>query len=744
MRNLLLPLLIFAAFPAIAQKYGNTYNVVWSTPSLNSAGSMPIGNGDIGANVWMEPDGKLRILLSKTDSHSEIGRLLKIGQVDVDFQPSFAEPDSFWQELIVQEGVIRISLKKGTHTLTLHIRADAHHPVVVVDGKSNRPVKVQVQQYNWRKTARLLTGNERHSGYGVAFREEPYLSETDTVLTNSDQLAWCHENKSSIWQLTLDNQNIADFAAQSTDPLLNQRFGALVSGKGFVTQKPQVLETASALTSFQLHLNVHKAKTGSIQDWLQQIRRQRDAFRNTSAQSSLQKHKDWWKSFWNRHYLIVESEKQPDTTFRITQAYMLQRYMNACAGRGALPIKFNGSIFTTHLHQDVGNGKKGYDADHRDWGGNFWFQNTRLIYWTMYHAGDAEMIKPLFDMYVKALPLAKYRTYKYFGHNGAYFPETMTPWGSYLIDNYGWNRKGKKDGVSDNMYIRYYWQGGLELGTMMTEYLRFFGDTGYFREKLYPFIKEIITFYSEHYPRDKQGKLYISPAQSLETFQEGISNPTPELAGLQENLNTLIGLKNFLRDPAFTARCKILLSELPPLPIGDSSGKKYIQAGYELGKRSNIENPELYTIFPYKLFGMGKPDLELARNTFRLRFFKQTGGWHQDAIQAALVGATAEAQRMVTSNFLNKHNGSRFPAFWGPNYDWVPDQDHGSVAATALQYMLLQHQQNELILLPAWPADWKVSFRMHTPGNSILEGYYEPEKGVKIIRQPKDMKIIVP
>ena len=141
---------------------------------------------------------------------------------------------------------------------------------------------------------------------------------------------------------------------------------------------------------------------------------------------------------------------------------------------------------------------------------------------------------------------------------------------------------------------------------------------------------------------------------------------------------------------------------------------------------------------------MGKPDLELARNTFRLRFFKQTGGWHQDAIQAALVGDTAEAQRMVTSNFLNKHNGSRFPAFWGPNYDWVPDQDHGSVAAIALQYMLLQHQQNELILLPAWPADWKVSFRMHTPGNGILEGYYEPNKGVKINHQPKDMKIIYP
>jgi hypothetical protein len=28
------------------------YNVQWNTPGINSQGSMPIGNGDIGANVW--------------------------------------------------------------------------------------------------------------------------------------------------------------------------------------------------------------------------------------------------------------------------------------------------------------------------------------------------------------------------------------------------------------------------------------------------------------------------------------------------------------------------------------------------------------------------------------------------------------------------------------------------------------------------------------------------------------------
>lgn len=66
------------------------------------------------------------------------------------------------------------------------------------------------------------------------------------------------------------------------------------------------------------------------------------------------------------------------------------------------------------------------------------------------------MMRPLFRMYREALPLAEYRTRRYFGHEGAYFPETMCFWGTYAIDNYGWDRTGLADGVSQNRYIRYY------------------------------------------------------------------------------------------------------------------------------------------------------------------------------------------------------------------------------------------------------------------------------------------------
>ena len=38
--------------PSIPETSVSSYNVVWSAPGGSSADSMPLGNGDIGLNVW--------------------------------------------------------------------------------------------------------------------------------------------------------------------------------------------------------------------------------------------------------------------------------------------------------------------------------------------------------------------------------------------------------------------------------------------------------------------------------------------------------------------------------------------------------------------------------------------------------------------------------------------------------------------------------------------------------------------
>ena len=75
----------------------------------------------------------------------------------------------------------------------------------------------------------------------------------------------------------------------------------------------------------------------------------------------------------------------------------------------------------------------------------------------------------------------------------------------------------------------------------------------------------------------------------------------------------------------------------------------------------------------------GRPDLEVAVNTYKydadvLKFRSHTG-WKQDNIFAARLGLTNEAASLTVKKL--RDSGRRFPAFWGPGFDWTPDHNWG-------------------------------------------------------------------
>jgi hypothetical protein len=310
-------------------------------------------------------------------------------------------------------------------------------------------------------------------------------------------------------------------------------------------------------------------------------------------------------------------------------------------------------------------------------------------------------------------------TRAYYDHDGAFFPESQTFWGSYMEKAYGRDRSQLPDGMTHSRYIRYYWQGGLELSLMMLDYHAFTGDAAFARETLVPLASEILTFFDQHWERDAAGKIRFDPAMALETYREAV-NPLVEIVGIRKVCEEMLALPEALTTGAQRAQWRRLISELPPVPMREVNGEKVLACAESYSGKQNTENPELYAIFPYRRHGLGKPELELARRTFARRASKQTGGWQQNAIKAAYLGLADEAARMVGQNFGTKSNLHRFPTMWGPNHDWVPDQDHGTVAMIALQRMLLQYDGDTIRLLPAWPKHWDVDFKLHAPrGTSV-------------------------
>jgi len=272
---------------------------------------------------------------------------------------------------------------------------------------------------------------------------------------------------------------------------------------------------------------------------------------------------------------------------------------------------------------------------------------------------------------------------------------------------------------------------------MMLHYYAFSGDERFARETLAPLANDVLAFYEQHYPkRDPQGKIVFEPSQALETWQDA-TNPLPVVAGL--HYVTQRFLAEVPTELAGEAReqCSRLRELLPDLPMRTADGQTQLLPAQRFDRLANSENPELYAVFPYRLYGLGRPDLEIALATFDARRVKRTGGWTQDPIQAALLGLTDTAAAYTYQNFTSKHAGSRFPAFWGPNFDWVPDQDHGSVAMIALQRMLMQCDGKRILLLPAWPPEWDVDFQLRGPHQTTVRAVLKDGKLARLDVTPE-------
>jgi hypothetical protein len=708
------------------------YNVLWQTPSDDHNGSMPIGNGDVGANVWMDHSGDLWLLLSKTDAWSENGRLLKLGRVRVRLSPNpFANAFPFRQLLRLRQGDIVIEAGDDEKAVKLTIWIDANRPAISVEVDSATPLNVEATLDRWRTTRRELTGKELNSAYGLHGAPFSVYVSPDTVLADpEDCIVWYHRNETSIWENNLKHQGLEGFLSRSTDPLLGRTFGCQIEGPGLTNANPTTLESQEARRRFTLSIVPHAARTDSADQWLRQLERSVADCRARDLEATRRSHRAWWNAFWNRSWIRISGA--PDVEI-VTRGYTLQRWISACAGRGPYPIKFNGTIFTVD--------GDGYDADYRAWGGPYWWQNTRLPYWPMLACGDFDMMAPLFDMYLNMLPLAEFRTKTWFDHDGAFIGETVYFWGMYNNNNYGWERpEDLPVGELTNPYIRREYTASLELMALMLDTYDHTRDGFFLQETVLPMCDSMLAFWDQHYETDSAGRMRMYPAQALETLQDA-ENPTPDVAGLHWVLNRLLELPASQTSAARRSFWNRLAQKIPPLPTAEVAGEEVILGAARIhGDRGNSENPELYAIFPFRLYGVGKPDLKIGRRTFERRAVKGNNGWRQDDTQAAFLGLTKTAAEYIVDRAKNKHVASRFPAFWGPNFDWIPDQDHGGNLMMALQTMLLQADEGKLHLLPAWPRQWDVDFKLHAPQRTVVEGRLEHGQLVKLKVTPSSRR----
>ncbi|MBX3252679.1 MAG: hypothetical protein KF862_00955 [Chitinophagaceae bacterium] len=715
------------------------FDLTFTGRGTDSWSSLPLGNGELSAQAWTNNKGEIQFYLATTDSRDGMDNPIKIGKITISFEPGILVNGTGYSErLLLDQGILKIK----NNLADIELRVDASHPEIIVSGSSKVPVKISVTNNIWRNETRPWNKKEYVEEYGdnqIPFA--PFM-EADKTMIAGEGILWFHRNENGVfWNELMKVNDMLDEGM--INPLKNRTSGALVQGAGLKPLNDSMLVSRSPQQNIFIKTTVLVKQTDAANDYINELEKLTTGLDKKKERAALAAHKRWWNDYWSRSYVYFNADDKAvnDTLQLLNRGYILQRYVNAIGARGKLPVKFNGSTLVLDTYRQAIGRVSGKSADVRLWGGAYWWQNTRLIYYPMLASGDFDQLQTFIRFYAdELLPVMKKMTKKFYGINGARFMETTHFWGAWRGGDISWNRTNLQPGMSNNPYIKDLIITGLEMGYFLLDYYSYTGDEKMLHEKALPFIKEILLFYDQFYPRDAYGKLLIAPAQSLETYIEGV-NPTPDIAGLKVVIPRVMQLA---QDTALLSLCRKMEAEIPDIPTKEKNGKKLISPVLAYKKIINVEYPELYPVFPFRIFGVNKADLEVAVNTFKEKS-RTYFGWQQTGIQAALLGLTDSAAKVMKINGLAFDKRFRFPGFWGPNYDYTPDQCHAGNYINTIQTMLLQAEGNKVFLLPAWPKEWNVKFKLHAPGNSQVEAEWKNGKMISVKKHPagNDAEVII-
>ncbi|MBI1336103.1 MAG: hypothetical protein GC164_03970 [Phycisphaera sp.] len=775
------------------------YDVVWDSPSGDSSESMPCGGGDIALNVWVE-NGDVLFYISRSGSLAETNEYLKLGRVRLKLDPNpFNTPGAtFKQTLRLREGYVEIEGviggKDGTGLkATVRIWAEVHRPIVHVEVESDHELNATATYENWRlEEEQLANDTRRHASFDLMkYPGEVHLS-ADTVAFTDQGVLFYHRNPPDNWLRNelIKQQDLGAYRDQIADDLSNRTFGGFMTGEGFVeagqadgryqtrTFRGWVLKSQIPSHRHRVRIVTHIEQTQTLEQWRDKLNALADSSQGdwgTTRQTTL----DWWRHFWERSWIVIHPDKPDaaDRAWRVARNYNLFRYQLGCNALGEYPSKFNGGSFTFDANL-VGENFKQHGPDWRQWGGGcFTAQNQRLLYWPMLKAGDTDAILGQFELYRKATPGATARVKANFGHDGAVFSEYITVPGIALGMGYGWPTGDRQRGEdipfgdkrADAMHhygdpvekgvmackpIAYHWESQVEHAYMILEYHRF---TGADISRYMTFVESAVLFFNEHFRKrqvmrngrevDENGHLVVYPAKACESYR-GATNPADLIAGLSACLELILTLDDSLLNLRDKAYYRDMLRAVPPLPFGENKGHRVILPAKSWHEYSNAELPQLYPLFPFDRFALGRDDMRVFKDTYTLGDFRKGNvvSWHQDGIFFARMGMTQEAADFNSRKLDDSDR--RYPTFWGPGHDWVPDHNWGGSGMIGLQEMLMQTLGSEIRLFPAWPIEWDVDFKLHAPEKTTVQGRLTAGKLTGLVVKPasreKDVVVMPP
>jgi hypothetical protein len=687
---------------------------------------MPIGGGNIALNVWVEKD-ELMIYFGSPDCWSYRGMgyntqmQTKLGRLRLKFTP-VAWAKEFHQELDLASNSIVLSGKAADgNAIKLRVWIYAMQPVVHIEGQSDSPLEAAVS-VEYPSGLAMAPPNEGQT-CGPLVREGRI---------DGDSIKWWERS------LAIDEGrngyirrfNIKVIAGLLPNSMASRTMGGRLSGAGFVADgtgegaydgrefKSVRLKSAKPLKTIDLHASLRIAQDTTLEEGRAQVKKLEVA-KHATTQADWKASSARWQGFWDRSRIVINPGKGPDDpAWQTGRNYQLFRALLASNRTGKFPTLFNGGPFTCEP-----------DPDLRNWfDSQFLAQNQRLVYWPMLKSGDFDLLKVGLEYYCRSTDL-------------------QTAWAKHFwkiegMDIYGADWTPNLEGHGGPAHLTYHKVSGMEFAIMMLESESYGGtDVRPCLTIALGYLKYYDKFYREQTKKltdkelDDKGHLVIFPGNAIEMYQE-TRNDACTISGLMALSKTVLGLPAKLLTADQRAFYESFRKTLPPLPLRERREHQTLAPAESWKSAStwdNIELPELYPVFPFHVYGVGKPDLQLVRDTWQFSFDharqKRNFCWYQSLVYTANLGLTEEARDLAMGKLLWPHHekggqsGMRYPAYYDTHgFCQGPDFDHAGCALVGLQDMLRQTVDRKILLFLAWPKDWDREFKLHAPFGTTVAG----------------------
>lgn len=733
------------------------YNVVWNSQSKTSAESMPLSlGGGTGLNVWVE-NSKVYFYAANSGNFDENGDLLKYGRIVLSFSDDpFVQ--EFRQELILQKSEIKISgsgPKTGKFELIITGHIDGHY--VSLKYSVEHPIIISIGFETWRDETRSLKHKNGNWENVPGFHHTIWQ---DYVSVQEGRIQFYHQNNNTktVAPHLIKQQQMQEFSEIIPDPSRNLIFGGVISVKnGSIPEKYRgkylrtpfsgwQMASKSPVTTGECVVVLNTGYFDHLDKWVADTEAKLHLFTDSDVSSKMEIDKNaFWDTFWGKSHIIINPEKadQKDPAWQIGRNYQLFRYMLACNLHGKFPLKFNGGIFSFDppiqsdqvmkpeyfafdsakwsIKDSLPTGN--ITADYHVWGADmFMAQNQRHIAFPNFKCGDFDLMLPSINFYRDLLPVAQARVQKYWKHYGACYVEPLGYTGLTI------GSLATAGDVSAKHLVHHYTMQ-LQFAYLCILYGKYSQND---LSSYMPFIRAVVIFFNEHYKKDRNGKIVLFPTNSLEAYIN-TTNPIDLVAGLKVLLQELLLMPDSQLNYGLTTSIRNYFEKmqaaLPSIPVMKRKGHLVLAPAQKFRKLYNdCEFSEMDAVYPWSLYGIWseETDLKIARDTWIIpdktrKRYKGWWSWQSCASYTAFLGLEEETKQYLINKFSDQNAMTRFPAFFGPGHDWIPDHNWGGSAMSSLQNMLIHCVNDKIYLLPAWPLDWDVDFKLYATQNTIVD-----------------------